>query len=147
MALAADHAPGRIVAARARDADAARARGLRVEDGAGRAGLAPSALAVGHGEGVGKALEHTGLRQAQDPAVNGGPGWKIQRQVPPRAAGAQDVLDAVQDCPQRPAPRTTDPGWLGQERRDERPLRIGQAAGIRQVLARKLGTGGGCPHR
>lgn len=121
--------------------------GLRVEDGTGRAGRAADALAVGQGKGAGEALGHTGLRQAQEPAVNGGPRREVQRQVPPRAAGAQDVLDAVQDCPQRPASRTTDPRWLGQKRRDERPLRIGQAACIRQVLTRKLGAGGGCLHR
>lgn len=47
MTFATDDAPGRIVAALALEADVARARGLRVEDGGSRAGLAPGAFAVG----------------------------------------------------------------------------------------------------
>lgn len=64
VALAADDAPGRIIPALTPDADAARARGLRIEDAAGRAGLASSALAVGQGKGMSEALEHARLRQA-----------------------------------------------------------------------------------
>lgn len=52
VALAADEAMGRIVAALALDAEAARARCLRVEDGTGWARFVSSALAVGQGQGM-----------------------------------------------------------------------------------------------
>ena len=58
VAFAAYHTPGWIVAAFSIDADAARARRLRIHDGTRRAGLTPGSLAVVHRESVGEALEH-----------------------------------------------------------------------------------------
>lgn len=84
-----------------------------VEDGAHWAYLTPGAFAVGQVQGVGEVLENTGLRQAQEPAVTGGPRRKIQSQVPLGTASAQYQLNIVQDHSQWPAPRTTVAGGGG----------------------------------
>ena len=146
MAFPSDHAAGRIVAALAFDADAARARGLGIEDGAARAGFAPGSLAVSHRESMGEALEPARLRQAQEPAVHAAPRREVQWQVPPRAAGAQNVEDGVKHRPQWPAAPTARAGGAGQEWGDDRPFGVGQAGCIRQALSRKLGAGGGRPY-
>ena len=91
VAFATDGSPGWIVTALACHPHAARARRLRVHDTAGRAGLASDPVPVGHRKGVSEALEHACLRQAQEPAMHRAPRREVQRQVPPRAAGAQHV--------------------------------------------------------
>ena len=91
VAFAPDGPPGWIITALACHSHATRAHGLRIHNTAGRAGLASDTLSIGHREGVSEALEHAFLRQAQEPAMHRAPRREVQRQVPPRAAGAQHV--------------------------------------------------------
>ena len=72
---------------------------------------------------------------------------QVQRPMPPRASCPQHVQDAVKDCAQWPAPRAACAGRRRQTRRKHRPLGVIEAGCVGQALARKLGTGGGRPHR
>lgn len=70
VAVAPDDPPGRIVTAFAFHPDATRAGGLRIDDTAGRAGLASNPLTVGHRESMSEALEHACLREAQESTMH-----------------------------------------------------------------------------
>ena len=58
------------------------------------------------------------------------PGWEVARQVPPRAAGAQDVEDRVEDDTQRVGWRPASFGLWRQMALEALPLRIGKIAWI-----------------
>lgn len=103
MAFAPDDPPGRIETALAGHPHATRAGGLRIDDTAGRAGLASDPLTVGQREGMGEAFEHACLGEAQEPAMHRAPRREVQRQMPPRASCPQHVQDAVKDGAQWPA--------------------------------------------
>ena len=64
---------------------------LAVDQRRSRAGLAPGALAVVHGQVVVQALEHAPIAQAGEPAVVGPPGREAVGQQAPRAARTQHV--------------------------------------------------------
>ena len=68
-----DDPPGRIAPALACHARATRPGGLRINDTAGRAGLASVPFTVGQREGMGEAFEHARLREAQEPAMHRAP--------------------------------------------------------------------------
>lgn len=133
VALAPDHAPGRIVAACPCHADPDRPSGLSIQNGAGRAGVAPDALAIGHRQGVGQPLAQPCLRRAQEPAVQGAPWWELVRQVAPRATGAQHAEDTVQRRAQRPMSQAAHPGGAVSS-----GARTAHSASLRQVAEGRL---------
>ncbi|GJD43447.1 hypothetical protein AFCDBAGC_1299 [Methylobacterium cerastii] len=108
-----DDPPGRIVTALAGYPHATRAGSLRIDDTAGRAGLASDPRTVGQREGMGEAFEHACLGKAQEPTMHRAPRREVQRQMPLRASCPQHVQDAVKDRAQWPAPRSPYAGGAG----------------------------------
>ena len=106
-------------------ARAAALRGLHalgVDDRRRGTGLPPGALAQHDHEVVADALPHALSEEGAHVAVHGAPGRESRRrrQVPPLAAGAHEIEEAVQQVPQVRAPRPPSrPG--GRDQRFQEP--------------------------
>ena len=91
-------------------------------------------------------LEGGGVAQLGKPAVHRAPRRKAVRQEAPGASRPKHVEDRIDHL--APAPSSLPPSvaWLGQKRRDDLPLRVGQIASITQTRAAMLRTGDRTPH-
>ena len=61
--------------------------------------------------------------------------WEVRGQIAPRAAGTQDLADRVHQRAQVHFRRAAAVTARRHQRRQERPLRVGQVAGVRSLGA------------
>ena len=130
--------------------------GLAVKHAAGRAKLAqgsvgeadgksaeggfpPNALAVEHKRHVMNSLEQHAAHEAAEPPIDRLPRTEVRRQHPPSTTAARHVADRVQHLAQIDADLAPALRWLGHQRLDPLPFRVGQVSRIPLGLAGNIG--------
>jgi hypothetical protein len=110
------------------------------------AGLPAVSLAIDHVEMVVDGLEQALAPVAQKPAIDRRHRREILGQKPACDASQQHIEDPVHDLAHWRLARPSCPCRRRHERRENRPLRIGQIASLTQIRTARLPKGGRCPH-
>ena len=119
---------------------------LAVDDPRGRLRLATGRLPCPHQQGVVQAEQGAVPPPAPEIAENRALGWKARGQERPLAAGAQQVEDRVQYCPQIGGARPAEPAGRRQPRLDQGKLGVTQVGCVALGRAPILDTGGESVH-
>lgn len=92
--------------------------------------------------------DHLAADEAAEPPGHGLPGTEVDRQHAPRAAGAGEVAQGIEDLAQIHLGFASACGGLGQKGRDLLPFRIGQVARVTppRLESGLVGTVFSCPH-